>query len=197
MNDPAIDAIRREARDVLGRFVNIEGTAFDLHLALDAQVVIDRLLAAFDQVVQERDEALARQGCRCRCCDHGAGSDCGCQCHATGLCSSDPEGHPLRVTALSTEGVGAVKRYQMVYPSGIRVAAAPPQTNEVKTVTVWEAAYGEWVRYADLDALLTEVQAVAEEMRAELSLSPHLPKLTQRAIGRWRDRLTAAIQREG
>jgi hypothetical protein len=28
-----------------------------------------------------------RQGCDCRCCDHGEGSDCACECHASGRCA--------------------------------------------------------------------------------------------------------------
>lgn len=42
----------------------------------------------------------------------------------------------------------------MVYASGIRVAAAPPVDNEIKTVTLWEAAAGEWIRYADIEQAL-------------------------------------------
>lgn len=28
-----------------------------------------------------------RQGCDCKCCDHGECSDCACDCHATGKCA--------------------------------------------------------------------------------------------------------------
>jgi hypothetical protein len=39
------------------------------------------------------DETIAfltlRQGCMCSCCDHGEGSDCGCECHSSGACSSN------------------------------------------------------------------------------------------------------------
>ena len=31
-----------------------------------------------------------RQGCQCRCCDHGEGSDCACDCHAIGKCAWEP-----------------------------------------------------------------------------------------------------------
>lgn len=28
-----------------------------------------------------------RQGCVCACCDHGASTDCGCECHSEGACA--------------------------------------------------------------------------------------------------------------
>lgn len=32
--------------------------------------------------------ACARQGCACQCCTHNEGSDCACDCHATGACAA-------------------------------------------------------------------------------------------------------------
>lgn len=43
--------------------------------------------------VEARDarvrELELRRGCECKCCPHGEGSDCACDCHATGRCAHE------------------------------------------------------------------------------------------------------------
>ena len=53
-----------------------------------------------------------RQGCECQCCDHGEGSDCACDCHATGRCAHEGvpgEDEPGRLKA------GPVRVYRLTF----------------------------------------------------------------------------------
>jgi len=51
-----------------------------------------------------------------------------------------------------------IRRYQAVYPSsGIDVATTPPA--DTRTVTMWPAAGGGWVRYRDHAALVADLLA--------------------------------------
>jgi len=48
-------------------------------------------------------EQPLRQGCACSCCDHAEGSDCACECHASGLCASRAPADPLDLERINAE----------------------------------------------------------------------------------------------
>jgi hypothetical protein len=52
----------------------------------------ERMAAAEDghdvSATTDRPPDEFRLACRCQCCNHSEGSDCGCECHSTGLCAA-------------------------------------------------------------------------------------------------------------
>lgn len=87
---------RAQEIETLTKELSTEREKHDEEAYNDAMAEIDVLKAKLTaqaretaQVQAELREAYLRQGCACSCCDHGEGSDCACECHATGKCAAE------------------------------------------------------------------------------------------------------------
>lgn len=99
---PALQAfhrsLRRNRADVTFSCPSCADTTFTLTPTEAAQVAPDAI-CRHCQIPLTRSDRPDRQGCTCTCCDHSEGSDCACDCHATGRCAF----HEAKVPPPETE----------------------------------------------------------------------------------------------
>lgn len=103
-----------EAEELRGRFGELAETWEDGDIGrADIQRILDD--------VDARDSVITcdsvRQGCLCRCCDHGESTDCACACHADGACSWTG-GKPVREPSEAEQATAGMTEIPSVAAKG-------------------------------------------------------------------------------
>jgi hypothetical protein len=112
---------------------------------------------------RDPQSANLRQGCTCRCCDHSEGSDCGCDCHANGKCSSalppvQEIGHIKKDDEKEASRVDHTQYDQPLATAGLRNEVVP--TRALAEAIAREAHAGQTEPYGRCRDYIEHVEAV-------------------------------------